>query len=116
MRLGQDVRDAWGQHDRVETASGFPRVANRYFCRHGGPRRFLVVPRHDLGAHRRQSQRRRQAVLAQPHHREALSREQIGREGLHRIFSVARPTRAKIIEMIQNRITIVGSAQPFFSK
>ena len=87
------------------------------FLTHGGvARRFLVVPHHNLGAHRRQGQRRRQAVLAQPHHGEALSNEQIGREGLHRIFNVARPTRARIIEIIQNLITIVGSAQPFFSK
>ena len=34
----------------------------------------------------------------------------------HRIFNVARPTRARIIEMIQKRITMVGSDQPFFSK
>ncbi len=32
-----------------------------------------------------------------------------------RTFSVARPIIARISEMIQNRITIVGSAQPFFS-
>lgn len=32
-----------------------------------------------------------------------------------RSFSVARPIRARIREMIQKRITIVGSAQPFFS-
>ena len=34
----------------------------------------------------------------------------------HRIFNVASPTSARIIEMIQKRITMVGSAQPFFSK
>ena len=32
-----------------------------------------------------------------------------------RTFSVARPIIARISEMIQKRITIVGSAQPFFS-
>ena len=31
-------------------------------------------------------------------------------------FNVAKPTNARIIAIIQNRITIVGSAQPFFSK
>ena len=30
-------------------------------------------------------------------------------------FSVARPIIARISEMIQKRITICGSAQPFFS-
>jgi len=33
----------------------------------------------------------------------------------HRTFSVARPIKARISEMIQNRMTICGSAQPFFS-
>lgn len=33
-----------------------------------------------------------------------------------RIFSVASPIRARISEMIQKRITICGSCQPFFSK
>lgn len=35
--------------------------------------------------------------------------------GLYRTFRVARPMTARISEMIQNRITICGSAQPFFS-
>ena len=34
----------------------------------------------------------------------------------YRNFNVLSPISAKIIAMIQNRITIVGSAQPFFSK
>lgn len=34
---------------------------------------------------------------------------------LYRTFSVARPTSARISEMIQKRMTICGSAQPFFS-
>lgn len=32
-----------------------------------------------------------------------------------RTFSVARPIMARISEMIQKRITMVDSAQPFFS-
>ena len=32
----------------------------------------------------------------------------------HRTFNVASPIRARIHEMIQNRMTICGSAQPFF--
>jgi hypothetical protein len=34
----------------------------------------------------------------------------------HRSFSVERPASASITEMIQNRITICGSVQPFCSK
>jgi hypothetical protein len=34
----------------------------------------------------------------------------------YRNFSVASPTIARISDTIQNRITICGSAQPFFSK
>jgi hypothetical protein len=34
----------------------------------------------------------------------------------HRSFKVASPISARISEMIQNRITTCGSAQPFFSK
>lgn len=34
---------------------------------------------------------------------------------LQRTLSVASPIIARISEIIQNRITIVGSAQPFFS-
>src|SRR5690606_29967472 len=42
-----------------------------------------------------------------------------GRQALRRAqrsFSVARPMSARMSEMIQKRITICGSAQPFFSK
>ncbi len=35
---------------------------------------------------------------------------------VYRTFSVASPISARISEMIQNRITICGSAQPCFSK
>jgi len=35
--------------------------------------------------------------------------------GNQRSFSVARPINASTREMIQNRITMVGSDQPFFS-
>ncbi len=76
----------------------------------------VVVPRHHIGAHRRERARGRQAVAAQPQHGEALAREQVVGKCAHRIFNVARPTSARIIEMIQKRITMVGSAQPFFSK
>ena len=41
--------------------------------------------------------------------------QQSGVKGRYRTFSVASPIIARISEMIQNRITICGSAQPFFS-
>ena len=37
-------------------------------------------------------------------------------ETIYLSFKVASPTRAKIIAIIQNLITIVDSAHPFFSK
>ena len=45
-----------------------------------------------------------------PHWSVGLSR------AAHRSFSVERPASASITEMIQNRITICGSVQPFCSK
>ena len=38
------------------------------------------------------------------------------RHSPHRSFSVDRPASASTTEMIQNRITICGSVQPFCSK
>ena len=57
-----------------------------------------------------------QAVAAKPEHGKTLPGEQGGRETVHRSFSVARPHRPRIMEMIQNRMTMVGSVHPFFSK
>lgn len=37
-------------------------------------------------------------------------------ESTYRNFSVERPTRARMLAIIQKRTTMVGSAQPFFSK
>src|SRR5207344_2333445 len=71
----------------------------------------LVVPGGDRGAPFAQAARGREPGLAESHHRDPLLRE-----GLHRIFNVESPTSASTIAMIQKRITMVGSAQPFFSK
>ncbi len=57
----------------------------------------------------RGSQRERQLH----HPPEVLARRLFGVP--QRTFSVARPIIARISEMIQKRITICGSAQPFFS-
>ena len=115
MRRRQDMRNSRRHHQRIEREVIGPQVAQRDV---GGVDAgcHVVVPRHDVRAHRRERTRGGQAVAAQPQHGEAFSREQIVGERAHRIFNVARPTSARIIEMIQKRMTMVGSAQPFFSK
>ena len=112
MRLGQAVRDARGQHQRVEPGHvglGHAQPGGRLAC--GG----RVVPHRHIGAHRHQGARRRQAVAAEADDSEALAREQGGGE-THRIFNVPSPISARIMAMIQKRMTMVGSDQPFFSK
>ena len=74
-----------------------------------------VIPYRDVCTHGEQRARDRQPVAAEADHSETTAGEQHGRKCAHRIFKVARPTSARIIEMIQKRITIVGSDQPFFS-
>ena len=74
----------------------------------------LVVEADHVRAARQQRARARKAGGAQPEHRDLLPRE--GGDRDHRSLSVARPASANPIEMIQNRITICGSVQPFFSK
>ena len=76
----------------------------------------IIVPRNNLGTHRSQRACRGSTIPAEPKNGKPSTSKQIRREPAHRIFNVARPTSAKIIEMIQKRITMVGSAQPFFSK
>ncbi len=83
-----------------------------------GPRarRLAIVPGQHVCPHRGQRTRRRQAVAAEADNGEVRAGEQRGGKAGHRIFKVASPTSARMNEMIQNRITMVGSAQPFFSK
>ena len=69
----------------------------------------IIVPHANGRTERHETLRRRQAVAAQAHDGHARTLD-------HRSFNVARPTNARIIDTIQNRMTIVGSAQPFFSK
>ena len=68
-----------------------------------------------LGAHGPQRLRGRQPVAAEPDHGKALPGENVGGKH-HRIFSVPSPIRARITAMIQKRMTMVASCQPFFSK
>lgn len=57
-----------------------------------------------------------QAVAAQPQNGKTFHGKHCVGEGAHRSFSVARPHMPSTMETIQNRMTIFGSAQPFFSK
>ena len=115
----QMVRNARRKQQRIgaEGAGGgvLQREARRFGCRAGfGP----VIPDRDLSTPGSEAPRRRQACTAKPNHGDARAGK--GGEGgawrCHLIFSVESPTSARIMAMIQKRITMVGSAQPFFSK
>ena len=73
-----------------------------------------VVERDDVRAAREQRARARHARRAEAEQRDLLAGE--GGDRDHRSFRVESPTSASTIEMIQKRITICGSVQPFFSK
>ncbi len=113
MRLGQSVRNAGREHQRVKPARHLRRAHERETFRAlaGGSG---IVPDEHLRAHVAQRPGRRQPGAAKAQHRETLALED--RCEIHRIFKVASPTSPRIIATIQKRITIVGSAQPFFSK
>ena len=112
------MRDAGRQHQRVEIEPFAQRVAHAHAGRfRGRARARRVVPGAHLGAHCGKRLSGRQPVAAEPHHGEPLTGKQVGGECAgHRIFNVASPASARMTEMIQNRMTMVGSAQPFFSK
>ena len=116
MRRGQAVRNARRQHERVDVERGGGRIGEHDAERRRfRPRGRAIVPRGHGGAEAGQRLRGRQAVAAEAEHRVAPAGEGACAR-CHRIFSVARPASARIMEMIQNRMTIVLSAQPFFSK
>jgi len=113
MRPGQVMRNARREHDRIEPfhrrlATFKPFARSRFTRRsvssHPSPRRPCD-----------QRARGGQPVAAEADDGEALARERCAGGKIHRIFSVPRPTRARIIATIQKRITMVGSDQPFFS-
>ena len=78
-------------------------------------RRLVVVPRGNTRAARLQGARRRQPRAAKAEERDMSIREGDDRRH-HRTFNVASPISASTKEMIQKRMTICGSDQPFFSK
>src|SRR5262245_36097446 len=73
-----------------------------------------VVEYQHLGADGCQCPRGGQTAAGQAQH--AHLAPGVLRETSHRSFSVERPTNANTMAMIQKRMTIVGSCQPFFSK
>ena len=115
VRRGQPVRDAGREDERVEPgdlARGLAqRDVDRRLARLGH-----VVPGHDVRPHGGERAGSGEAGAAEPDHGEAPPGEEVRREAAHRIFRVASPASARIMEMIQKRMTMVGSAQPFFSK
>src|SRR6185369_13115358 len=113
-RMGQ--RHAGREHQRRDlTPVDVAQVGDR---NPGGARlldrRFAVVERHHIRAAREQRARTRKAGSAEPEQRDLFAGQAGERD--HRSFSVERPASASTIEMIQNRITICGSVQPFCSK
>ena len=75
----------------------------------------IVVPADDVGPAGEQRAGADQSRAAEPEHGD-LSAGEAGDRDHQRSFSVDRPTSASTTEMIQNRITICGSVQPFCSK
>ncbi len=113
--LWQAMRNARRQHDGVKVEFAVAQITQRH-TRYRGASGFGIVPGSNLGPHRPQGIGGGPPIRAQTNHGVAVTCKQIGRESGHRIFKVASPTNARIIDMIQNRMTMVGSAQPFFSK
>src|SRR5262249_39956999 len=82
-----------------------------------GPGAWRIVPGHDGCARALKRGDRRQPRFAEAHEGEAP----LGEGGEidhppHRSFKGESPASGRIEAMIQKRITMVGSAQPFFSK
>ena len=117
VRLGKGRRNAGRQHQRLERAEvGVGEAGDRNARAEGRVATGgVVVPGHDLRPGGEQRTRCGHARGTEPQDRVAF----VVREGKldhdHLNFNVARPTSASTAEMIQKRMTMVGSAQPFFS-
>ena len=74
----------------------------------------IVVEHDDLGAGPCEPARRGEAAPAHTEDADLPAGEH--RRIAHRSFNVERPISARMEAMIQNRMTMVGSCQPFFSK
>ena len=116
MRRRMRERHAGREHQRGDPAPvDVAQVRDR---NPGRPRlldaRLGIVERDDIRAAGQQRARARKPRGAETEQCDLFSRECRDRD--HRSFRVESPTSASPIEMIQNRITICGSVQPFCSK
>ena len=84
------------------------------FAIKGFARCFAIVPVQADCARRRQRRHSRLAAAGKPV--DAIGFPGKGGAGDHRSFNVARPASASTMEIIQNRMTTVDSAQPNCSK
>ena len=104
-------RHAGAGHQQRQTGHVAWRAGTERRLRHGlGP----VVERQHVGAGG--GQRPRGGEAAPGHAQDAHLAAGVALEPGHRSFNVERPTSARTMAMIQNRMTIVGSCQPIFSK
>ena len=111
------MRDTRREDQRIDIADiGAGVLHRKFFAQRGVTRKRRIVPAGDRGAEISERAHRGEAGAAQPDDGVASARENMFGKCAHRIFRVARPMRARIIETIQKRMTMVGSAQPFFSK
>src|ERR1041385_3416351 len=78
------------------------------------PLRRIVVPGPDLRTAGGQRAGSNEPALAKTEHGDGTAG--FVRNADHRSFRVASPASARIAAMIQKRMTMVGSAHPFFSK
>jgi hypothetical protein len=114
-RVGE--RNAGRQHQRRDPRPvDMPQIGGR----NPGRRRLghavgIVVPADDIGTAGQQRARARQPGVAEAEDGDLAAGEGGDRDH-HRSFSVESPASASTTEMIQKRITICGSVQPFCSK
>src|SRR3546814_8384889 len=118
VRLRMLVRDAGApdEHVRAGPVAPVERI-HRYalgYCRlaPGG----IVVPRGNRCARTTECAGRRETRAREAHDRHRPALQVSGKDHRHLSFSVARPMTASTEAIIQKRMTMVGSCQPFCSK
>ncbi len=123
VRLWMPVRDAGRENHQGHVAPVDPGGIAEANADGGGlaPGGLAVVPGQNLGTGGHHRLGAGQTGSPQPQHGDLMSVEEGKRYHRcarlpHLSFKVARPARARIEAMIQKRMTMVGSAQPFFSK
>jgi hypothetical protein len=117
VRHRQFVRNTRREDQRIQIADIGRGVGDQKSLSLGGiAREPGIIPTGYHRAHAGQRAQCRDAGAAQAHHRVTPSGKDIGGKTHQRIFNVARPHRARIMDTIQKRMTMVGSAHPFFSK